>query len=507
VDVLNHRVQKFDTNGNFILKWGKEGTGNGEFTQPSGIAVDSQNVYVLDHSNRIQVFDKDGQFIRSLGSSGSNPGQLDHPEDIEIDSSGRIYVADSGNDRIQVYFPNNQGGIVWGTQGTGIGQFNYPQGISVPEPGHVFVADSHNNRIQYFILSDVCPQGSTIVQTGVCFVREWGKSGSGDGQLKRPADITISNNVVYVVDANNNRMQLFTKEGTFIKKFGSECLVKTGLKPSNGCKGPDNDQPEKGDGQFKYPAGVTVKANTIYVADNFNDRVQVFTVEPGPFPLATTIPIANAGDDQTVDSGQIVTLDGELSKPDDGSLKFNWRQSGGSQAVNLDNSDTSKPTFNAPDVTQDMTLKFDLKVTNSDNQFDIDTVNVNVIANQQDQNQNQNQKPDANAGSDKTVYEGEIVELDGTASHDLDGSIQSYEWEAEDCDNNQPRGSIQNSDNAITSFVSPHISSSSSMCQVHLKVTDNDGDEDTDSIEINVNEKPPQNTGPFNTSPASNSKQ
>jgi hypothetical protein len=227
VDVLNHRVQKFDTNGNFIIKWGKEGSGNGEFTQPSGIAVDSQNVYVLDHSNRIQVFDKDGQFIRSLGSSGSDPSQLDNPEDIDIDSNGRIYVADSGNNRIQVYYPNNQGGIFWGTQGIGMGQFNYPQGISVPEPGHVFVADSHNNRIQYFILSDVCPQGSTIVQTGVCFVREWGKSGSGDGQFKRPADITVSNNVVYVVDANNNRMQLFTKEGTFIKKFGSECLVKT----------------------------------------------------------------------------------------------------------------------------------------------------------------------------------------------------------------------------------------------------------------------------------------
>jgi DNA-binding beta-propeller fold protein YncE len=60
-DVSNNRVQKFDSNGNFITKWGSEGSNDGQFGQHSsldGIAVDSHgNVYVTDEGNtRIELF-------------------------------------------------------------------------------------------------------------------------------------------------------------------------------------------------------------------------------------------------------------------------------------------------------------------------------------------------------------------------------------------------------------------------------------------------------------------
>jgi tripartite motif-containing protein 71 len=60
-DYNNHRVQKFDSEGNFITKWGSKGTGDGEFVNPNGIAMDSSgNVYVADAgNNRIQVFAPD----------------------------------------------------------------------------------------------------------------------------------------------------------------------------------------------------------------------------------------------------------------------------------------------------------------------------------------------------------------------------------------------------------------------------------------------------------------
>ena len=65
VEQGNHRIQKFTSSGNFILKWGKNGgdgtsgSGDGEFNDPRGVAVDnnSGNVYVADRGNhRIQKF-------------------------------------------------------------------------------------------------------------------------------------------------------------------------------------------------------------------------------------------------------------------------------------------------------------------------------------------------------------------------------------------------------------------------------------------------------------------
>lgn len=488
VDVLNNRIQKFDRNGLFMNKWGSEGMGNGQFNHPSGIAADLQYVYVVDHSNRIQIFNKEGQYVNSLGASGSLPGQLNRPEDIDVDTSGHIYVADSGNHRIEVFNPNNTTGIVWGSQGTGKGQFDYPQGIAVPEPGHVYVADSHNNRIQYFQLLNNCPQGTSTVTAGVCFVKEWGKPGTADGQFDRPADVTVSDGIVYVVDANNNRIQVFTKEGTFIKKFGSECLIKTGLEPSKGCKKPATNGPlelgKLGDGQFKYPAGITVRSNTIFVADNFNDRIQAFNVEIGPPPTSQIQ--ANAGQIKTVDSGETVTLDGGNSQPNDGSLQYIWRQVGGDRRVDLADSNSAKARFEAPTVTEDSTYDFELSVMGTNNQISKDRVSVNVAANQQDQNQN----PKANAGGDKSVTESGSVEIDGSGSSDNEGDIQSYDWQSNGCDNNQPNGNINNSDNPVATFVAPQIDSASSVCTVELTVTDSQGATDKDSIEITVNQGP-----------------
>ncbi len=68
VDESRAEVVKFASDGNVLAAWGKRGSGNGEFSTPTSVAVDTKNnrVYVTDPVNRrIQIFDTNGQFVTS----------------------------------------------------------------------------------------------------------------------------------------------------------------------------------------------------------------------------------------------------------------------------------------------------------------------------------------------------------------------------------------------------------------------------------------------------------
>jgi DNA-binding beta-propeller fold protein YncE len=107
----NNRIQKFDFEGTFITKWGSQGEGNGEFgngvsRSPTRVAVDSSNnVYVVDTANhRIQKFDSEGNFITKWGSQGDGDGEFRGPSGVAVDSSNNVYVSEQGHgSRIQKF--------------------------------------------------------------------------------------------------------------------------------------------------------------------------------------------------------------------------------------------------------------------------------------------------------------------------------------------------------------------------------------------------------------------
>ena len=68
----------------------------------------SNNVYVSDfgENNRIQKFDSNGNFLTKWGSTGSGDGQFEEPTSIALDTSGNVYVVERGNSRIQVFAPS-----------------------------------------------------------------------------------------------------------------------------------------------------------------------------------------------------------------------------------------------------------------------------------------------------------------------------------------------------------------------------------------------------------------
>jgi hypothetical protein len=85
-DTGNKRIQKFSPAGTFLAKWGTSGTGDGQFSTPTGITVDSWgNVYVADLTSRIQKFNPVGEFLSTCETGGSN-------YDIAVDPSGTIFA-------------------------------------------------------------------------------------------------------------------------------------------------------------------------------------------------------------------------------------------------------------------------------------------------------------------------------------------------------------------------------------------------------------------------------
>jgi RHS repeat-associated protein len=138
----------------------------------------------------------------------------------------------------------------------------------------------------------------------------------------------------------------------------------------------------------------------------------------GSFSIVNSPPIANAGPDQTVFVGDIVTLNGSASSDADGdSLTFNWSfvsRPTGSAAV------LSDPTAVNPAFLVDRAGSYTIRLIVDDGKVE-SSADIVIVS-------TQNSRPVANAGPDQTTFVGNTVTLDGSASSDFDGNALSYQW-------------------------------------------------------------------------------
>lgn len=244
-DTEANHVDEYSSTGKYIVQFGTEGSGNGQFKKPDGIAVDSKgDVWVVDTGNdRIQEFSSTGEYIRKFGAEGAGNGQFKGPEGITVDSSNHVWVSDTGNYRVQELSSTGEYIRQFGSQGTGEGQFEAPQGIAIDSGGNVWVVDgSIDSRVEKFS------------STGE-YKSKFGSFGSGNGQLEFPWGIAIdSSGNVWIADTLNQRLEEFSSSGEYKSQFGAE---------------------GSGNGQFKSPYALAFDSSgDFWVADGGNHRIQ-----------------------------------------------------------------------------------------------------------------------------------------------------------------------------------------------------------------------------------------
>jgi hypothetical protein len=188
-------------------------------------------------------------------------------------------------------------------------------------------------------------------------------------------------------------------------------------------------------------------------------------------------PVANAGGNQTVNEGDIVTLDATASIDPDGTItSYQWVQTAGPQ-VTLTGASTAQPAFTAPDVgLSGESLSFELTVTDDGGLQATDTCIVNVSW--------VNLPPTADAGPDQTgTFSVEAVTLDGSGSNDPDDGIVSYLWEQT---GTGPAVTLSDPTAIQPTFVTPVIDAGEVSLTFQLTVTDSGGLQAGDVVTVSI---------------------
>ena len=211
-------ILKYDRNGKLLASWGA-----GMFIFPHGATVDRDgNLWVTDargektQGHQVFKFNPDGKVLMTLGKagvSGSGADLFDQPTDVLVAPDGTIFVTDSHrngkNNRVVKLTRDGRYIKEWGTKGSGPGQISEPHTIAIDSQGRLFVGDRENNRIQIFD------------QEGT-FIAEW-------RQFGRPSGITITaDDTIYVTDSESGP-DTGAKELPGIKKGIRIGSAKTGV--------------------------------------------------------------------------------------------------------------------------------------------------------------------------------------------------------------------------------------------------------------------------------------
>jgi peptidylamidoglycolate lyase len=140
-----------NTSGKIINSWGAN-----YFIMPHGLTVDKEgNVWLTDVGlHQVFKFTHDGHLLMKLGVAkvpGNDSLHFNLPTDVAVADDGCFYVSDGyGNSRVVKFSPTGKYIKAWGVFGNKPGQFIIPHGIAIDRNNIIYVADRQNNRLQLF---------------------------------------------------------------------------------------------------------------------------------------------------------------------------------------------------------------------------------------------------------------------------------------------------------------------------------------------------------------------
>lgn len=238
------RIIVYDAAGTLQKQWHMLDVKVGK---PEGIVIlrDGRTVVCDTHYFRIVYFDEHGNWLRNFGRKGEGPGEFIYPVGICKDPQENLYVCEyGGHDRIQKFSREGEYLLEFGSFGTGPGQFQRPSGLDWHD-GKVYIADAINNRILIFT-----DQGKYLGDLGAPQPPAFGL----------PYDIAEGPDGIFnIIEYGAGRLTRMTPEGQLVGQLG-----RTG----------------PGVGQFATPWGITVDSKgRIFVADTTNRRLVRFALK------------------------------------------------------------------------------------------------------------------------------------------------------------------------------------------------------------------------------------
>ncbi|MSO22546.1 MAG: 6-bladed beta-propeller [Acidobacteria bacterium] len=180
-------VVVFDSKGIYLRSWGRKFFGN-----PHGLRCDKDdNIWAVDNGNhQVCKFTREGKLLQTCGIKGqaaTDDKTFNRPTDIAFAANGDFFVSDGyGNSRVVKFNKDGKYLLSWGKPGSGPGEFQTVHSVGVDSKDRVYVSDRENNRIQIFTANGE-------------FLKQWTHLGATQGLIITPNDemwiITHRNNV------------------------------------------------------------------------------------------------------------------------------------------------------------------------------------------------------------------------------------------------------------------------------------------------------------------------